>query len=73
MLDLLTRVEIAALTGYRQPRKQIEWLRKNGFRCLVAADGHPRVLRSWLEQRQTRPSNQPNFGALNGKAAQKPA
>jgi hypothetical protein len=37
--------DLATLTGFARPSKQIEWLRREGFEFRVAADGHPRVLR----------------------------
>lgn len=46
---ILTRSEIAEFTGYLRPGKQIAWLRRHGLRFFVAADGHPRVLRTDLE------------------------
>ena len=42
--------EIAALSGYKRPSKQIAWLREWGIPHFVAGDGHPRVLRSALEK-----------------------
>jgi hypothetical protein len=41
----LTEPQIAELTGFVRPSKQIEWLQREGFEFRVAADGHPRVLR----------------------------
>ncbi len=41
----LADADLIALTGYRRPSKQAEWLRREGFTFRVAADGHPRVLR----------------------------
>lgn len=37
----LTDAQIAELTGFIRPRKQIEWLQREGFEFRVAADGHP--------------------------------
>ncbi len=45
----LSDEELADLTGYQRPSKQIAWLKKQGIRFFVAADGHPRVLRAHLE------------------------
>ena len=61
---LLSREEIYELTDYRQPSKQIAWLRKQGVRFMVAADGHPRVLRRDLEKPENQPSRTPNLEAL---------
>jgi len=41
----LTTDQLAELTGFIRPSKQIEWLRREGFEFRIAADGHPRVLR----------------------------
>ena len=40
----LTKDQILELTGYRRPSNQIRWLRDQGFKFKVAADGKPRVL-----------------------------
>jgi hypothetical protein len=39
----LTRAELAELTGYVKPSKQIAWLTKNGVAHLVNAAGRPVV------------------------------
>ena len=41
-----TKNDVADLTGYRVPSKQIRWLRDEGFKFKVAADGYPRVMHS---------------------------
>lgn len=61
---ILTREEIRDLTGYQRPSKQIAKLRAHGIRHLIAADGHPRVLRSEVESKQSQPRRAPNFEAL---------
>lgn len=43
---LLSDTDLHALTGFIRPRKQIEWLQREGFMFRVAADGHPRVDRA---------------------------
>ena len=45
----LDRKQIFDLTGYKQRGKQIQWLRENGFKFAVGADGYPRVLISAIE------------------------
>ena len=45
----LTRAEIAELTGYVRPSKQIEWLARNGVKHWVAATGWPMVPRSAVD------------------------
>lgn len=61
---LLTRDEVRELTGYQRPSKQIAKLKEYGIRHIVAADGHPRVLRAELEGKETQPRREPNFQAL---------
>lgn len=39
----LTREQLLELTGYRQPGRQVAWLRKNGIEHYVRADGRPAV------------------------------
>ena len=39
----LSPAELQALTGRKQPRKQIQWLATNGLRFFVRADGKPAV------------------------------
>ena len=46
----LTPAQVHELTGYQRPSKQIAWLRANGLRFFVAADGHPRVPSAQFEQ-----------------------
>lgn len=61
---ILTREELRDLTGYQRPSKQIAKLRAYGIRHIIAADGHPRVLRSEVGSNQTQPRRAPNFEAL---------
>jgi hypothetical protein len=46
MTIFLTSTEIAELTGYLKPIKQIYWLKTQGFTFRIAADGRPRIDRS---------------------------
>ncbi len=47
----LNREELEALTGYRAPKKQIEWLRKElGLEPPVGRDGRPRVSQAVIDQ-----------------------
>lgn len=46
---LLNQTQISEITGYSRPSFQIQWLRRNGIRFLVGADGTPRVLMTHLE------------------------
>lgn len=45
----LTDEELAELTGYRQPGKQIAMLKRQGVPFHVNAAGHPKVARAILE------------------------
>ena len=45
---LLTPAEVAELSGYTRPSRQIVWLTRQGIRHYVGADGRPRVLREAL-------------------------
>lgn len=47
----LTRDEIGELTSREQPAAQRRWLDANGWCYAVAANGHPKVLRAYAEQR----------------------
>ncbi len=47
----LSQHDIEELTGYKVYKCQIKWLRQNGLKFLVSADGKPRVLMSQLEAR----------------------
>ncbi|MDN5849114.1 MAG: DUF4224 domain-containing protein [Nitrococcus sp.] len=69
MSVVLTAAEVAALTGYRRPSKQVEQLKRAGIRHIIGADGHPRVARCWLEnvtQSGKTRRTEPNWGAFNG-------
>ena len=47
----LTPEDLHALTGYRQPRKQVEWLRSElGLEPPIGADGRPRVSQAVVDQ-----------------------
>jgi len=72
MSDILTDDELHDLTGLKQGAAQIRWLRKNGIRAFIRADGKPRVLRAYLnrEQHSRQNNNEPNFGALRGSQTQ---
>lgn len=61
----LSPEQLLELTGYVQPAAQIRWLRRNGVRHFVRADGRPVVQPSALEPpRETRRS-EPKFEALD--------
>ncbi len=45
-----TKEDIQTLTGYKYPARQIQWLKAEGFKFKVAADGRPIVLISEIER-----------------------
>lgn len=45
----LTELEVADLTGYKQPSKQVAMLRRQGIPFHINAAGHPKVARAILE------------------------
>ena len=47
----LSRDDLRELSGRHQRRKVTEWLRENGYRFDVAADGWPKVLAAAVEAR----------------------
>lgn len=47
---LLTKKELEELTCYKRYSKQMGWLRNNGIRYLIGADGTPRVLKEHIEE-----------------------
>ncbi len=60
----LSANEIADLSGYKQPKRQVAWLRQQGIALYVAANGRPKVLRSTLENVTVNRRTEPNFAAL---------
>lgn len=64
----LSREQLLDLTGYRQPRAQVEWLQKNGVLHWVRADGRPSVPLSAITDPPVRVTGAaeftPNFDAL---------
>ncbi len=60
----LSANEIADLTGYKQPSKQIAWLRQYRIRVFVSRTGQPRVLRSDLENKESRLRTTPDLDAV---------
>ena len=47
----LTDTDISSLTGLSRPSAQIRWLREHDFPHEVGADGKPKVLKSYVQQR----------------------
>ncbi len=64
MTMLLSPDELVELTGYKQPKRQVAWLRQQGIALYVAANGRPKVLRSTLENVTVNRRTEPNFAAL---------
>lgn len=52
----LTPDEVADLTGYRQPAKQVEHLRRQRIPFHLNRAGHPKVARAILEGRAAAPA-----------------
>lgn len=47
----LSKNDLYLLTGYMQPKKQVEWLRKElGIEPPIGADGRPRVSQAVVDQ-----------------------
>ncbi len=50
-LDHLNKAEMIELTGYRQAKRQVTWLRDRRWLHVEGGDGHPRVSRAYYNQR----------------------
>jgi hypothetical protein len=48
---VLSRDELASLTGYRRPSLQARWLKQQGFKFRLGRDLHPRVDRGHYNSR----------------------
>ena len=48
---LLSPEEVADLTGYCYPSKQMTWLCENGYKHEVGGDGKPKLLRTYVYSR----------------------
>jgi len=48
--EILTREDLAALTGYTKPAYQARWLQRHGWTYADSRDG-PKVLRAYRDQR----------------------
>ena len=69
----LSRDELIELSGYKMPSKISVWLRNNGLKHFIGADGWPRVLRDpSFSTGNTLTKSVPNVAALkelqDGKA-----
>jgi hypothetical protein len=68
---LLDEKEIEQLTGYKQHKKQIQWLRSNGIEHLIGIDGSPRVAKERIDQllgvlniHKSKKRTEPNYKAF---------
>lgn len=55
----MTSDELAELTGYRQPSKQVAMLRRQGVPFHVNAAGHPKVARAIIERSSSNETHKP--------------
>lgn len=46
----LTKEEMQRLTGYIVHKKQVDWLRKHGIRCMTNRYGQPLVTEKQIEE-----------------------
>lgn len=68
MIEYLENAEITRVTGTTKPPAQADWLKERGIPHQV--DGKRIIVsrvhvQAWLEGRQTRVSNGPNWAALS--------
>ena len=67
----LSADEVLALTGYKATAKQVEWLRRKGWRFELTRSKRPIVARKYAEKMlgcgvPEETTYRPNFGALQG-------
>lgn len=67
----LTSDELEALTGFKTPARQVEWLRKKGWRFEINGNRRPIVARKYTEKMlgcgaPEESAYRPNFAALQG-------
>ena len=67
----LTSDELEALTGFKTPARQVEWLRRKGWRFEINGNRRPIVARKYTEKRlgcgaPEESAYRPNFAALQG-------
>lgn len=66
----LTTDQLAEMTGYKNRKKQADWLSENGYEFDIRADGRPNVLIDQVRERQckgatARTPAEPNLAALD--------
>jgi len=57
--SFLTREELIELTDRQLPSKQIEWLKKNGWKYSVSAANRPKVSQDYFDFRMGRATEDP--------------
>lgn len=67
----LTVDEVATLTGFKTPARQVEWLSKKGWRFEINGNRRPIVARKYTEKMlgcgaPEEAAYRPNFAALRG-------
>ena len=67
----LTADELSTLTGFKTPKKQVDWLRTKGWRFEVNGNRRAIVARKYAEKMlgcgtPEAQTYQPNFGAMQG-------
>ncbi len=73
MGDYLTGAELFELTGRRQPKRQAQWLARNGWRFAITDLGQPRVARAYWAKRLADDTSadpvrvEPDFAALGDR------
>jgi Domain of unknown function (DUF4224) len=60
----LTLDQLYELTGLTQAAAQVRWLRKNGIRHYIRADGRPSVPADAFAKPDAPQKRQPNFDAV---------
>lgn len=67
----LTPAELEALTGFKTPARQVEWLRNKGWRFEINGNRKPVIARKYAEKMlgcgtPEETGYRPNFQALTG-------
>ena len=69
----LSQEEVKELTGYKVCKKQVKWLRENGFKHAVDICGRPKVLVSHVEselgssEKNQRKRSEPDFSMFDNR------
>ena len=73
ILELLDNESLVALSGFKQPKKQVEWLRRWGIPHFVGKDGRPRVIHSDIEGAEKKLKGRRNAPRLEGLSQRSPS